>query len=157
MQKYLSNNKGFTLVEVIVVAVIVMILAATAIPLYNGYIRDSRQSALDNAGMAIANAFGAAIQAEGCIVGDAGTTWGSEDDATAIEVRSGFNNRAAAAGNRVNWIHVPRGMNAATDSDEFVILTYINDRFMVGVDEVRTQFTTTHADADIWCGEEGGE
>ena len=35
-------SKGFTLVEVIVVAVIVAILAAVAIPLYLTYVQDSR-------------------------------------------------------------------------------------------------------------------
>ncbi|MFW5813350.1 MAG: prepilin-type N-terminal cleavage/methylation domain-containing protein, partial [Fibrobacterota bacterium] len=40
--------KGFTLIEVIVVAVIVAVLAAVAIPLYNGYIHDTRQDVVDN-------------------------------------------------------------------------------------------------------------
>ena len=42
-----KNESGFTLVEVIVVAAIVAILAAIGIPLYNGYIRDARQSTVD--------------------------------------------------------------------------------------------------------------
>jgi len=61
MTKLLKNNKGFTLVEVIVVAVIVLILAAVAIPLYNGYVRDSREAVLENAAGATASAFGAAF------------------------------------------------------------------------------------------------
>jgi prepilin-type N-terminal cleavage/methylation domain-containing protein len=36
-----KNDKGFTLVEVIVVSVIVAVLAAVAIPLYIGYINDA--------------------------------------------------------------------------------------------------------------------
>jgi len=39
---------AFTLVEVIVVAVIVAILAAVAIPNYMSYIADSRQQAVEN-------------------------------------------------------------------------------------------------------------
>jgi prepilin-type N-terminal cleavage/methylation domain-containing protein len=68
MQKYLNNNKGFTLVEVIVVAVIVLVLAAVAIPLYNGYINDSRRASMENAAGAIASGFGASIQAGGTAV-----------------------------------------------------------------------------------------
>jgi len=64
MQKYLTNNKGFTLVEVIVVAVIVLILAAVAIPLYNGYIDDSRMSVAENTAASMANAIVAANQLE---------------------------------------------------------------------------------------------
>jgi len=45
MNKNSNSRKGFTLVEVIVVAVIVLILSAVAIPLYNGFIRDARQDA----------------------------------------------------------------------------------------------------------------
>jgi prepilin-type N-terminal cleavage/methylation domain-containing protein len=43
-----SSKKGFTLVEVIVVAVIVLILAGVAIPMYNGYIRQAKQDTVDN-------------------------------------------------------------------------------------------------------------
>ena len=43
LNKHDKHGKhGFTLVEAIVVAVIVAILAAVAIPLYTGYVRDSR-------------------------------------------------------------------------------------------------------------------
>lgn len=51
MFKLRSNQKGFTLVEVIVVAVIVAVLAAVAIPLYLNYVNDSRaQTAASTAG-----------------------------------------------------------------------------------------------------------
>lgn len=56
------NNKGFTLVEVIVVAVIVAVLAAVAIPLYNGYINDSRLNVAENIGGSVASACGATVQ-----------------------------------------------------------------------------------------------
>lgn len=45
----LKAQKGFTLVEVIVVAVIVAILAGVSIPLYLGYINNSRENAAANA------------------------------------------------------------------------------------------------------------
>jgi prepilin-type N-terminal cleavage/methylation domain-containing protein len=62
MKKYLKSNKGFTLVEVIVVAVIVLVLAAVAIPLYSGYVKDSRRAAADNLAGAIASSLGSVKQ-----------------------------------------------------------------------------------------------
>jgi type IV pilus assembly protein PilA len=50
-----TNQKGFTLVEVIVVAVIVAVLAAIAIPLYTGYVSTSRQSIANNAAGSLAS------------------------------------------------------------------------------------------------------
>lgn len=46
--KLQKNQKGFTIVEGIVVAVIIAILSVIAVPLYNGYINDSQQNAVDN-------------------------------------------------------------------------------------------------------------
>lgn len=57
-----KNQKGFTLVEVIVVAVIVAVLAAVAIPLYNGYIKDSRQNVCNNTAGTVASACAATKQ-----------------------------------------------------------------------------------------------
>jgi prepilin-type N-terminal cleavage/methylation domain-containing protein len=65
MMKYLRSNKGFTLVEVIVVAVIVLVLAAVAIPLYMGYINDSRKASAENIAGSIASSAGAAKQQGG--------------------------------------------------------------------------------------------
>lgn len=43
-----KNQKGFTLVEVIVVAVIVAVLALVAIQLYQGYVREARSNTAEN-------------------------------------------------------------------------------------------------------------
>ena len=49
-------RKGFTLIEVLVVAVIVAILAAVAIPAYNGYIQSSKEKVSRNTAGTIAAA-----------------------------------------------------------------------------------------------------
>jgi len=61
MTKLLKNKKGFTLVEVIVVAVIVLILAAVAIPLYQGYVRESRENAANNVAATVVKTIGSAL------------------------------------------------------------------------------------------------
>ncbi|MDR2578671.1 MAG: prepilin-type N-terminal cleavage/methylation domain-containing protein [Chitinispirillales bacterium] len=87
MQKYLRNNKGFTLVEVIVVAVIVLILAAVAIPLYNGYIKDSRVSVASSTAGTIASALGAAVQSN--LISGATLTATIRDDMVVVPTASG--------------------------------------------------------------------
>lgn len=52
-------RKGFTLIEVLVVAVIVAILAAVAIPAYNGYIQSSKEKVARNTAGTVAAALAA--------------------------------------------------------------------------------------------------
>lgn len=44
----INDSKGFTMVEMIVTAVIIAILAAVAIPMYRGYVLGQRQATVDN-------------------------------------------------------------------------------------------------------------
>ena len=65
--------KGFTLIEVIVVAVIVAILAAVAIPTYNGYIENSSNSVAVNVAGTVAASIGIAITESALGFADTGT------------------------------------------------------------------------------------
>lgn len=67
----LKAQKGFTLVEVIVVAVIVAILAGVSIPLYLGYINNSRDNAATNAAGSAASFAAACVNGGGTISLDA--------------------------------------------------------------------------------------
>lgn len=66
-KKNKKHNRAFTLIEVIVVAVIVAILAAVAIPIYAGYVNNSRQNIVDNSVGALAT-FAAASRDQGNVV-----------------------------------------------------------------------------------------
>ena len=59
-----NNNKGFTLVEVIVVAVIVAVLALVAIQLYNGYVTESRLNTAQNLGASAASFLQSALNSD---------------------------------------------------------------------------------------------
>ncbi|MDR0305829.1 MAG: prepilin-type N-terminal cleavage/methylation domain-containing protein [Chitinispirillales bacterium] len=116
MTKLLKNKKGFTLVEVIVVAVIVLILAAVAIPLYNGYIRDSRIASLENAAGSIASGVGAAVQTNNAVEI---TTAATDTSAGLITIGTGAN---------TSQIIIPKGMLVTFDTPAAgdVTLSYIN-------------------------------
>jgi type IV pilus assembly protein PilE len=129
MQKYLKNNKGFTLVEVIVVAVIVLILAAVAIPLYQGYVRDSRNAAAENIAGSIAGLAGAALQSGATGLVQAGTApnifittqGGNFGDGAQVLVPLGF--QAAIAGGIVTVTASPQTTPPTTATSVFAEAT----------------------------------
>ncbi|MDQ3001798.1 MAG: prepilin-type N-terminal cleavage/methylation domain-containing protein [Fibrobacterota bacterium] len=67
--KKIKNQKGFTLVEVIVVAIIVAALAAVAVPMYTSYVDSSRINAAANAAGSVASFMGACINQRGAAEG----------------------------------------------------------------------------------------
>lgn len=62
-----SRQRGFTLVEVIVVAVIVAAMAAVAVPLYLGYVESSRKNAAANTAGSVASFCGACRNSGGTV------------------------------------------------------------------------------------------
>lgn len=54
--KRIARQRGFTLVELMVVIVIVALLAAIAVPLYTNYVKDARRSEAAGALAAVATA-----------------------------------------------------------------------------------------------------
>jgi prepilin-type N-terminal cleavage/methylation domain-containing protein len=59
------KTKGFTLVEAIVTAAIMAILAAVAIPMYAGFIHDQQQTTVDNLAETAAAAANAYVRRTG--------------------------------------------------------------------------------------------
>ena len=83
-----KNQKGFTLVEVIVVAVIVAVLAAVAIPLYMGYIKDSRINVGNNVGGTLASAGGATTQQQLAVPAETYASPDAPDDPAVVNFPS---------------------------------------------------------------------
>lgn len=111
-----KKQKGFTLVEVIVVAVIVAVLAAVAIPLYMGYIRDSRVNVCRNTAATIASAMVAKLATNNAFTAAGGQSLiiPSESDPsgtfTNINLPTGFT--YTATGGVVTVTHTSSGVNA---------------------------------------------
>lgn len=70
-RKPIKGQKGFTLVEVIVVAIIVAALAAVSIPLYNNYVATSKNNAAANAAGSVASFMGSCMNLTGAVTPDA--------------------------------------------------------------------------------------
>jgi len=113
-----KGQKGFTLVEVIVVAVIVAALAAVAIPLYLSYVESSRRNAAANAAGSIASFCGACINSGKQIVQPAGPVTGQVtcNNNTSVQIPSDI---------EITLIDSPRGIKAKhKDSDSTSTYNY---------------------------------
>lgn len=82
MKKFRKNNKGFTLVELIIVIAIIAILSAVAAPQYLKYVEKSRLSA-DKAVAADIVSAAKVLAADGA-TGDFTLTWDEDADAPAV-------------------------------------------------------------------------
>jgi prepilin-type N-terminal cleavage/methylation domain-containing protein len=69
MQTVQRTKRGFTLVEVIVVAVIVAALAAVSVPLYLNYVTSSRGNAAANTAGSVASFIGSCLNQAGTVGG----------------------------------------------------------------------------------------
>jgi prepilin-type N-terminal cleavage/methylation domain-containing protein len=131
------GSKGFTLVEVIVVAVIVLILAAVAIPLYLGYVRDARKDVATNAASEAAQFLAAEIQkgrlAQPIDISAISRTLPGDRPGDAPQQVLEVTCEGEAC---VDRVLIPTDFKASIDGD-YVQVTYINDENIFG----RVRFT----------------
>lgn len=108
MPKRINDRSGFTLIEVIVVAVIIAVLSAVAIPLYNGYIEDSRRNTAENVAGSAASFLGTAVASRGIHPNadivyreEGGSTWNTVIGATVTDLSTSGEAGTTPAGLRV--------------------------------------------------------
>src|SRR5262245_19935240 len=75
-----GQDRGFTLIEMLIVILIIGILAAVAAPLYLGYIKDAKTAE----GKSVAGALWTSVQAQGV------AACGTDVDVTTAYPRAGF-------------------------------------------------------------------
>ena len=78
-----QNQKGFTLIELMIVVAIIGILAAVALPAYNNYTQKARFTEVVNATAAAKSAVEVCAQVSGALTSCSGGTNGIPSDVTA--------------------------------------------------------------------------
>ena len=113
--KHIHNgSKGFTLVEVIVVAVIVAVQAAVAIPLYIGYVNDSTVNMCTNLAADLATAVSSGINSGA--TGVSGSWPGDNVGPVALlwAMPPAFMNAGGAGTNIAPIFRIPNGITVTT-------------------------------------------
>ena len=95
MNKSVNKQKGFTLIELMIVVAIIGILAAVALPAYNDYTRSARSTGLVSAAMSYKTAVEVAVQT-GEVTTLAGIALGSNSVPTAADMQRDENVTTAA-------------------------------------------------------------
>ncbi|MDF2556413.1 MAG: hypothetical protein K0R71_241 [Bacillales bacterium] len=124
MKKVLKNKKGFTLVEIIVVLVILAILAGAAIPTMLGFIDDARERALIAEGRAVL--VSAQVEATEAFAANAA------DLQTAVNTGAEqIENRAGVDGDVANFVVTGQRVTGFSYTIDGRVLTFANDQFTV--------------------------
>lgn len=126
-----NNKKGFTLVELMVVVIIIGILVAIAIPVYNSVQTNAKVNAY-NANVRTLEGSAAQMLAENSPLPAAGVTWTSADTGTAA----------------TDWVHYLK----AWPSNPFSGATAAPTGYSVGTGTFSADYTVTiKADGTITC------
>ena len=107
----LKCSRGFTLVEVIVVAVIVAVLATVAIPLYSGYVESAKLNTAENCAGTLANFISAGI-ALGGFSGESGTQAYGENTTIAVSTNESDTSKFT----------IPSGISCGVDWDNGTVV-----------------------------------
>lgn len=118
----MNKNKGFTLIELVVVIVILGILAAVAVPRFADLQGDARNSVVEGALGAVKSA-SAIAHAKALVSGETGATGTVTLEGTSVSLVHGYPAETAA------------GIESAVDLDQ-ITATAITDAMVFNVDDV---------------------
>lgn len=124
------NERGFTLMELMVVIVIVAILAAVAVPLYINYVKDAQRTEAKGAIGAIITAEQVAFQKTGNYV-DAATTTAAVETGLGVDLKDSGQNwdftlTAGTAGNADGFVVKATGKTGRPSAN--LTVTYTHSR-----------------------------